>query len=878
MMRTPQTIRTLWLLWRLCTLRHWVHAPAASLTLTLILALGVAVFFSIRLANRSAVAGFAQFSTTLTGDADVVITSPAGRLSVRLLPELRRRLGNVPAALVPVVQATASLPQSGRAADDFDARQIEAVGIDLIAIQNLRYVRDGAARPSNALIASVDDLALGEPDRVFLPGPLARRHGLESGDVWEVILGDQPRRLVVAGLLQADAQAPAVPDDLLVFDLPALQQLTGTTGWIDRVEVFLPASADPERSLAVVEEALAPASSDPWQLESSGERKASARRMTAAFRANLTILSGLALLVGVYLILQALEAAVVRRRPEIATLLSLGVDAGAIRTAWLLESASFGVIGTLLGLAMGFGGAQLAVQGVARTVNALYLTTDASRASWHSGEALLAFVIGVGASLVAGILPAHDAAATPPAHMLKQGSHHPGIRLLDRPWQGLLLLFAGLILIQLPPVRWDGATRFPLAGYGGAICWLLGASVVVAAVFPLLARVLGPLGGFSPIARLAVSQFRRPSGRHKLTVAGLVVAVSMASGMSILIHSFEQTMEYWIGRTLKADLFVAAKGVQNASNRNRIAPATWRRMTRDPAVSAADITHLHRIELEGAPTFLVGARLGRGWDDEPLIWLRKPAGSLGLSSPDPDGAWPAYISESFHHRYRMAPGDALTLPTPAGPQRVRIAGIFADYGNERGSIMVDPDQVTAWYGDAGAVNVAAYVTPGADVERVRRRWEAAYPGLAVRSNAVLRAEVLRIFRQTFSITYALKFIGICVAIAGLALALISLLLERRRELATLKELGMSSGQISAAVCAEGSAVALVGLAGGLLLSFALGYVLIFVINRQSFGWTLGYAVSWSSTAALGLAVLGAAVATTALVGRWASRLQGDQEE
>jgi putative ABC transport system permease protein len=600
--------------------------------------------------------------------------------------------------------------------------------------------------------------------------------------------------------------------------------------------------------------------------------------MTAAFRANLTILSGLALLVGVYLILQALEAAVVRRRPEIATLLALGVDANLIRLAWLAESATFGVVGSALGVLMGFGGAQLAVQGVARTVNALYLSTDASRATWHSGEALFAFAVGVGASLVAGVLPARDAAATPPAHVLKQGTHSPGIRLLDRPWQGLLFLAAGLLLIQLPPVAWSGKIRFPLAGYAGAICWLLGASVIVSAAFPHIARVLRPLGRRSAVVRIAISQFRRPSGRHKLTVAGLVIAVSMASGMSILIHSFEGTMKYWIQRNLKADLFVACKGVQNASNRNRIPAATWQAMAADPDIESVDVGHIHPIELDGAPTFLVGARLGHGWGEERFIWLQRRAGPPGLERPDPDGVWPSYVSESFHRRYRASLGDELRVPTPRGEQVVRIAAIFADYGNERGTMMVSAEQVVAWFDDASAINVAATVREGAEIESIRRRWQSAYPGLAVRTNSVLREEVLRIFRQTFSITYALKFIGVCVAVAGLILALVSLLIERRGELATLKELGMSSRQISSAVCLEGSGVALVGLFGGLILSFALGYVLIFVINRQSFGWTLDYAVSWPSTTLLSLAVLTAGVGTTWFVGGWASRLRGDQEE
>ena len=871
------TVAVGWLLWRRFTVRHWTRSPGASITLCLILAIGVAAFFAIRLANRSAVAGFAQFSATLTGEADLVLTGDAGRLPTDALSAVRECLGERPAAIVALVEGTAGLPATGDAEDEFDARQVEVVGVDLIAIQNLRYVRGGATRPSAGLFAAADNLSVGRTNEVYLTQRLADELQVEAGGTLAVVLGDRLRRLEVAAVVAAEAGG-GLPDRLLIMDLPALQALIDRRGWVDRIEVFLPASPDPAATLAAAERALRAGGKGRWQIESAATRKASARQMTAAFRANLTVLSGLALLVGVYLILQALEAAVVRRRPEIATLRSLGVEARSIRLAWLLESATFGVVGTGVGLALGYAGAQLAVKGAVQTVNALYLSTEASGASWDWGEAGLACLLGIGASLLAGILPARDAAETPPAQVLKQGTPNAGIKLLDHPGQGVLLLIIGYFLLKLPPVEWSGKTRFPLAGYGGAVCWLLGASVIVGAFFPLVARLLRSAGDRSAVWRVAVSQFRRPSGRHKLTVAGLVVAVSMASGMGILIHSFERTMQHWIGSNLKADLFVACKGVQNASNRNRIREATWRAFGEDPAVAAVDVGHIHAIRLDGAPTFLAGPRLGRGWSEERFIWLDRRPGPLGLDRPNPDGSWPAYVSESFGHRFRKGTGDRVLLPTPAGERWVEIAGVFADYGNERGSILVDPDQLVAWFSDASAVNVSAYLRPGEALEDVRERWVGRYPGLAIRSHATLRAEILRIFRQTFSITYALKFIGVTVAVAGLVLSLVSLLIERRRELTTLNEVGMSSGQICAAVTVEGAVVALLGLAGGLALSLALGYVLIFVINRQSFGWTLAYAVPWGSTALLGLAVLAAAMISAALVGRWAGRLKGDQEE
>ena len=868
----------LWILWRLFTLRHWSRSVWGSLVLLLPLALGVGVFFSVRLANRAALSGFTQFTQAITGESDGVIASPAGRLPETVLPRLREILGDLPVMLLPVVESTATVPEGGAGGDGFDAPQYQLIGIDLIAAGNLFYLRRSADQPAYTAVEQGRSPGITAANAVYPTDTLAQAQGWSPGSRFQVYVADALHELEVAAILPSTELGRGLPDRLLVMDLPALQRLAGSTGMLDRIELFVP---DGARAKAVREEALrrldAP-DTFAWVLESPGDRQDAAEQMTAAFRANLTILSGLALLVGTYLILQALEAAVVRRRPEIAVLRSMGVSARSIRTAWLLEALTLGIVGGLLGLAVGYLGAQIAVQRVAQTVNALYVSSAASAAGWHWGEAAVAFGLGIVASVAAGVLPARDAAETPPAHVLRRGQLSNSIRLLDHPALGAALLLAGFLLVRLPPVPMGQGTRFPLAGYVTALCWLVGASIVFSSLLSVGARLLHRFGERSAVFRYAVSQLRRPSGRHKLALAGLVIAVGMASGMGILIHSFERTMQGWIERTLKADLFVACRGVQNASNRNLMQPETWQALRDDPDVAAVDVGHIFPIRFEGAPTFLVGLRLGRGWDAERFHWLHRPTRFPAPGSRLAGGVMPVFVSESFSHRYRKRAGDEIVLPTPAGERQAQIVGIFADYGNERGTILVDPDAVVEWFGDARAVNLAAYLKPGADQETVRRRWSEAHPGVVVRTHGRLRAEVLSIFRQTFAITHALKAIGLFVAVAGLVLSLAGLLMERRRELVTLKEVGMTTRQIADAVAVEGAMVSGLGLAGGLTVSLGLGWLLIFVINKQSFGWTLAYAMPVFSSLLLSALVLASGTGSAWLVGRWGGRVRAEQEE
>jgi putative ABC transport system permease protein len=264
--------------------------------------------------------------------------------------------------------------------------------------------------------------------------------------------------------------------------------------------------------------------------------------------------------------------------------------------------------------------------------------------------------------------------------------------------------------------------------------------------------------------------------------------------------------------------------------------------------------------------------------DDHLIWAEAPREAVALAAPSISGEWPALVSESFATRYDVGRGDRIALPGPGGARSVNILGVYADYGNERGAVMMDGALVSEWYDDARAVNLAATLRPGVEPDQVAGRWAAEYPGLATRTNRALREEVLSIFHQTFAVTRALKAIGVAVAVCGLALALFSLLMDRREELVTLRELGFQRRGVMAVVTLEGLFMTLIGLVGGLLLSLALGYLLIYVINKQSFGWTLAYAVPVRGLATLAGGVLLAAALTSLGIGRWAARLKGEEHE
>ena len=747
----------LWLFARLLTWRHCRRTPGSTALLAGIVALGVGAFLAVRLANRAAVASFQNFTEIVAAESDAILQAPAGHLPETVLTELRDALGAAPVRILPVLESTASPPRvPGQ--DAIGSRMtFTMLGVDWIAIGNFvtggpppsgSPKPDGGAGASERAVWSV----LRDPYSVLVSPELARARGLRLGDELPLIIQERVIRLRVAGILPEVAGRPRPPSQLLVMDLPALQRHADALGRLSRVEFLVddgPGRVERVRQLGEVLQGVAtlPDGSVRWRLTTPAGRRAGAETMTRAFRLNLTILSLLALVVGMYLVFQALDGAVVRRREEIAILRSLGVPPRAIRQAWLAEAALLGVIGGSIGLLVGWLGAQGAVRLVARTVNALYHSSPADAAGLHGGEAVAALMISVLACVLAGWLPARAAAATPPAQLLARahGSPAKGRRDGLRIAIAAGLAAAGGLLCLLPPLRLEGGGRLSLAAYAAALAWVLAAGILGGCLLRVLANRLGFLSAHAVTWRLALSQLRYPSSRHRLAVAALVCAVAMTAGMAILVSSFDHTMRGWITRTFQADLYVSSDGAQSASTENRISPATWRSVAAHPAVARAQVMQAVRVELESADTMLVGCDLDFFRDHARPAWVSAPVSDAVFDSGLNAGL--VLVSEAFGERFRIGVGDSIPLPTPSGLRPVTIAGVFADYGNERGSVLVDRRRFSEWFGDELASSlillfILVQAVGGPELL-------VAHPGLAVFTQEHLRSEALRIFRQTF---------------------------------------------------------------------------------------------------------------------------------
>jgi len=841
------------------TLRHWWMAKWSYLLIIAIVALGVGSLNGIRQASRAATANFGLFNEAISGRSDFLIEAPAGPIREARLPALAPLARQPDWHLLPVIEG----PFTQLSAAGEPERLLRLVGLDLVSVANLPTFIDREFTFGQEESRWSD--WVGAKPRVWISRTMAEAVGVSPGDTLTGAVGGRLHELEVFGVL-GDGDNP-VPEDLLIADLPAAQAILSRPGEIDRIEAVVDnreARKSPA-AMAALEERVQILLPEGFVLRAAAERVAERADMTAAFRLNLTILSLIAILVGAYLILQALDTAVVRRRAELATLKSLGVGERTLFLTLMSESLLIGTLGSILGLGVGMVLASGAVHLLADTVNALYFATSVEAIQLGPGDILTGLAVGISFSLLAGLLPARDAMFTPPAQILSRGDWSPGFIWLRRPWTGLVLVGLGLLFLLLPPLPLAGGSQMPLGGFLAAGCGIIGAALLSGQSLVWLARGLQRLT-LGAAAKLACSRLADGSSRHRLAVAGLVVAVAMVTGMVQMVGSFRGSIERWFDVRFQAELYVSERTAGGASGINGIDPAVLRGVVEHPGVAFADTLYTSPVGAPQGRTYLGGVDFAAWSDRVAQIWIKAPGSIKAVP-----GSQPAYISETFARRFDAMEGGRVALQTPTGERSITPIGIYADYGNEFGSAVIAMDVWKEWIQADRPINTSLYLQPEVEANVVRDALRLQYPGLEIRNAQELRTLALGIFEQTFRVTSALNGIGLTVAVIGLALGLFSLFAESASTWATLRRIGFPGRSFALTAGLEGAGIAFAAWLSGTLVGLCLGWLLIYVINVQSFGWTLVWHLPGGAFLAFGLALVAFGFLAGSLTGAWYRR-------
>jgi putative ABC transport system permease protein len=820
------------------------HHPWRNAAAVLAVTLGVALAFSVHLINQSALSEFESAVHSAGGQPDLELRDAQGRLDEKLYEQVATHPQVALAS--PVLElATFAIDAHGQ------RKPLRIVGVDALVA--------GALTPQLVPVPSAgsDRFSLFAPGTAFV-NPSARQVFGSAGEL-RVQEGLRLVPVHIAGTVSAGGGA------LAVMDIGAAQDLFGRQGQLTRLDIRLRPGIDRQGFLQSLR--LAPGIV-------VGEADDAAQRvsnLSRAYRVNLTVLALVALFTGAFLVYSVLALSVARRAQQFALLGVLGLTARQRRLIVLAESLGLGLVGSILGIALGTVLADTGLRVLGGDLGGGYFQGVAPPLLWSTPTALVYAALGCLAAAAGGWLPARAAQHLPLAQTLK-GLGSTGTA--SKRWQllSLLLIAAGAALALLPPVQ-----GIPLGAYLSVGLLLVGGIGALPGAIALLHDRLVPRLGRYPLPLLAIERARRVRESAAIAVSGVVASLSLAVALTVMVASFRDSVAHWLDVVLPADLYARSAVSSATAETSWFSPDLVEAVARVPGVRHLAAQRSRALLFD--PSLPAVSLLARDMDD-PLQSLPL----IGAQAAAPAGAIPIYVSEAVVDLYGAQVGAvfgplAAALAANGSAPPFFVAGVWRDYVRQSGAIAMKRTDYQRLTGDRRANDLQLWLEPGTDATRVEqsirdlaRRQGAAADTLEFASAQELRQTSLRIFDRSFAVTYWLQAVAIGIGLFGVAASFSAQVLARRKEFGLLAHLGLTRAQILGVVAGEGATWTAIGSFAGLALGLAVAVVLVHVVNPQSFHWTMDLLVPWGRLLALCAAVIAAGTLTARLAaGAAASR-------
>ena len=817
--------------WEVLALSQLREQPMRVLATVLAIAIGVALGAAVYLINTAALTEFDQATRRLIGEADIVVRGPASGFDESVFVSLARDASVSVAS--PVLELQLALAPSNRPA-------LRVLGLDPF--------RASALQPQLIAAMGADVTPLFAQDAIVLSRAAADTLGLHRSDRLSINVGGAVKSLRVIDILPGNAY----PEPLGIMDIAAAQWTLERLGRINRVDLRLRPGTDPQ----LVRERLGfwlPAGVFAMSPQIERGRAGTATR---AYRVNLDMLALVGLLTGAFLVFSTQWLSVLRRRVALGLLRSLGVTRTELRLALLAETAASGALGSVLGVLLGALIATLMLRYLGADLGNRQFAGIGASLAVHAGPMLGFALIGTGAACAGGALPAWQAAQRAPALALKAGDAEQDLSRLVTTAPGLALTAAGALLAWLPPIG-----GLPLPGYLSIAALLVGSVLLVPALTLRLIAAIPRTGQVVPDT--AFAQLQGSLSSSTVSLASMIVSFSLMVAMAIMVHSFRDSFEVWLAKLLPADLQLRSS---MGSDTATLSAATQGRIAALEGVARAEFRRTQPIFLQAdrPAVALIARDLSPDHAADTLPLLREATQPRTAALP------PAWISEAVQDLYGYEPGQRLTLPLAGRTQAFTIAGVWRDYVHAGGAIVIRRQDYLAATGDHSATEGSIWREPHtstAAIESAIRRALAPNDTLELISSPELRERSLMAFDQAFLITYALEAVAVLIGLVGVSVAASSTALARRAQFGMLRHLGMLRRQVLWMFASEGVALSILAVLYGLLLGALLSLILVYVINRQSFNWSIDLAVPWLQLASLSLALITASAITALWSGR-----------
>lgn len=835
------------LIFRWLLFGEWRSHLLQAAVVIISIALGVALGYSIHLINTAAYNEFSAAAKTLTGQSDLQVRGTRATFDERLYPALMAREGVVLAN--PVLELDVVVPAKQTERND---NQLKILGIDLFRAMEISPDLIGVPAEGKPLDGLSDDA-------IFLSPAAMEWLQVKQDESLQLRAGTQTINFRVAGgLVRARAG-----QRIAVMDIGTVQWRFQHLGLLSRIELKLAEGINH----AAFKTKLAQALGEYYRVTESADQEARVNNMSRAYRVNLNMLALVALFTGAFLVFSTQALSVVRRRHQFALLRVIGLTRRKLLQQIMSEGAVLGVVGSLLGLALGYVTASFALQFFGGDLGTGFFEGVEPALHFSSSSAIIFFLLGLAVTLLGSAVPAWEAANAKTAPALKSGSEEMALKRLARPWPALLCLGLAGLFVLLPPIF-----DLPIFGYLAIALLLIGGialmpylstwffSVASTAFFQRISNV---------IAALTLARLANASSQASIALGGVLASFSLMVAMAIMVTSFRASVDDWLEQVLPADIYVqlAASGDQGGFQ-----PPQQEAIAALPGVSRHDFSRFLKLTLDpDRPEITLIAR---------PIDLNDPRNTLPIigQTVEPallkNGVIPIWVSEAMVDLYDFTVGKQIRLPLgTAGkePPHYIVAGVWRDYGRQFGAIQMQLSDYQSLSNDLSVNTAALWLQTGGTVEQIMASLKNLPFGgaLDITQSSDIRTLSLEIFDRSFAVTYLLEAVAVVIGLLGVAASFSAQALARTKEFGMLRHIGMLRRQIMWMLAAEGGLLTVLGVALGFVIGWSISLILVFIVNPQSFHWTMQLHLPWGWLAIVASVMVVLAAITALIAGRHA---------
>ena len=780
------------------------------------IAMGVAIVVSIDIANYSSSKAFNLSLDAVAGKATHQIIGNSDGIPDSFYRSLRIDMGF--RNIAPVIESYVSIPDSGR-------KVFKLLGVDIFAE---RPFRDYLSNTGSSIDGTFKDLFT-KHNSIILSEENLKKLNRSIGDSLKVLINGKEKYLYISGFIKEDENNRSALENLFITDIASAQELTEKKDRIDYIDVIIKNEKEEKLLTGLLQ--------DGFILQKSGLRSNTAEQMLDAFNINLTSLSLLALIVGLFLIYNTMTFSVIQRKVLIGTLRSVGVTSGEIYGLILKEALIIGIIGTIAGFAAAYFISKFLLIIISQTINDLYYVVSVREIYISPSIIIKGIALGVIATLLSALKPAKDASSVHPRSAMIRSEQESSLfkKIPGMTIAGIIFFTAGAVILLIP-------SKNIWLSYFGILPVIIGFALFTPLIIILVEKIFSPLYTklFGITGKMSSRSILQNISRTYIAIAALALAVAATVGVGTMVSSFRTTVIDWLETRLNADVFISAPSLISRRNDAVLNEDILDKIRAIDEVK--DFNFYREVELfqEGKRYHLLASGLSK-----------RSYSGFKFKEGNPDEAWKGFeagdlfISEPFAYKNDLTVGDMLSLKTDKGMREFRVAGVYYDYASDQGLITIQYKHFKEFWNAEGYSGISVFVKDESYIGTVKDKIQTLDTGgqqLVVRTYKYLRDSSVEIFDRTFLIAKVLQLLSIIVAFIGILSSLMSLQLERRRELGILRANGLLPSQLFLMVNLQ---TLLMGFTAGLIalpLGNILAAILIYIINKRSFGWTMQFEI------------------------------------